>query len=379
MKEIGIYVHIPFCKQKCLYCDFISYDDKKEKRMDYTKALMKELIARSKEAKQKEVSTIYFGGGTPSYLEAKQIKEILQTITSNYPVTEEAEITIEVNPGTVDLQKIQLYQQMGINRMSIGLQSTEDKVLQQIGRIHCYDQFLQTYFLAREAGFTNINVDLMLALPEQTLEILQESVKKVVALQPEHISIYSLILEEGTPFSELAKKGKLELPTEEIEREMYWKVKEELEKQGYLQYEISNFSKPKKESKHNINCWKQQEYLGFGVAAHSYLEMQRYSNIESLEEYLQNMQKQECNKNRILQEKQNRKEQEKEYMLLGLRTINGVCISEFKAKFVENPIYLFREELDKLIKQNLLKVERDTICLTKKGLDFANLVWEEFV
>ena len=244
-EELGIYVHIPFCKQKCYYCDFVSFAGSEEREEKYIEVLKKEICLNKEKGKDYRVTTIYIGGGTPSYIDSKAIVSVLDTIKGNYAVEKEAEITIEVNPGTVTKEKLEDYQKAGINRLSIGLQSADNVILKQIGRIHTYEEFLETYSLARKIGFTNINVDLMLALPSQTEEILQDSLEKVIQLNPEHISLYSLIVEEDTPLATLLEE-KQTLPDEEMERNMYWNTKKILEKNGYIHYEISNFAKPNK-------------------------------------------------------------------------------------------------------------------------------------
>lgn len=259
------------------------------------------------------------------------------------------------------------------------MQSTNNKLLKEIGRIHTYEQFLETYNLAKEVGFENINVDLMLALPNQSIQDLKQSVEDVIKLNSNHISVYSLILEEGTPFYELDQEGKLNLPSEEQERQMYWYVKNKLELAGYNHYEISNFSKFGKESKHNLNCWNQEEYLGFGLAAHSYFDNKRFSNISNLDLYMKNIEENSQEKNVEIHEDQSLEDKKKEYILLGLRKIEGVSISKFKEKFVDNPIYLFKNQLSKLVEEELLEIDGDYIKLTNKGLDLANLVWEEFI
>ncbi len=377
-EELGIYVHIPFCKQKCLYCDFVSFAKSEMWEKEYIQALKKEIEENKEKAKGYSVTTIYFGGGTPSYIDSKAIVRILNTIKENYEIDKQAEITIEVNPGTVTKEKLEDYKQAGINRLSIGLQSADNAILKQIGRIHTYEQFLETYGLARKTGFSNMNVDLMLALPNQTEEILKDSLQKVINLTPEHISLYSLILEEGTPMATLVEEGKLILPDEETERNMYWSTKKILEQNGYLHYEISNFAKPQKSSKHNQNCWSQKPYLGYGLAAHSYYNKTRYSNTTNLQDYMVGAGLKSAHEKQTIHEIQTKEDEEKEYMLLGLRKIQGVSIAEFKTKFTQNPIYLFRKELEKLVKQELIEIDLDTIKLTNKGLDFANLVWEEF-
>lgn len=380
MEELGIYIHIPFCKKKCSYCDFKSFENINENiKKEYIEALIKE-IQLTKNNSNYIVSTIYIGGGTPSFIDEKYIKEILQAIYKKWEIKPEVEITIEINPGTINKSKLEAYRMMGINRLSIGLQSTNDYLLKKIGRIHNYQDFLDTYILARKTGFENINVDLMLALPEQTLENLMQSVRKIINLNPEHISIYSLILEENTELFSKVQKGEEALVKDEFEREMYWKSKEAFEEAGYIHYEISNYSKKGYESKHNKNCWSQKEYLGFGIAAHSYLEEKRFCNIDNLNKYIENIKKGNLEENRIIEEKNRTKENiAKEYMMLGLRKIEGVSISEFQRKFELNPLFYFRFEISKLQKLDLIEVDLDNIRLTKRGLDLANIVFEEFV
>ena len=374
-KEIGIYVHIPFCKQKCYYCDFVSYCTKDNLIEDYVKAVEKEIELKNIKS---TITTIYIGGGTPSYIDSNYIKEIVNKIFEKN-VSKEAEITIEVNPGTVTFEKLKDYKDCGINRLSIGLQSTQDELLKKIGRVHNFEEFLNTYKMAKKIGFKNINIDLMIGLPGQRISDLKDSLEKVVKLKPKHISVYSLIVEEGTPILEKIQKGELELPGEETERNMYWYVKNTLELNGYIHYEISNFAKKGYYSKHNMNCWEQKEYLGIGSAAHSYRDITRYSNTTNVEEYIKNVKQNKLERNRIIHEIQKEDDTKKEFMLLGLRKIEGIKISDFKNKFGDNPIYLYRTELNKLVEEKLIIVDDDNIRLTNKGIDLANLVWEEFV
>lgn len=378
-KELGIYIHIPFCKQKCYYCDFISYSNKTELIEEYIECIVKEIQdwKKSTNIEKYKISTIYIGGGTPSYIEEKHIEKILENLRDF--INSQVEITIELNPGTVTKEKLQAYKKAGINRLSIGLQETHDEILKQIGRIHTYSQFEETYNLAKEVGFKNINVDLMIGLPNQTIEHIKENLEKIIKLEPNHISVYSLILEENTVLEKQISQGKLTLPDERQERAMYWYVKNTLELQGYNQYEISNFAKKGKESKHNLNCWKQEEYRGFGIAAHSYINGTRFSNTESIEEYIKNIKENKLNKNQQIHEVQEKEEMQKEYMLLGLRKLEGVSISRFKNKFGENLIFLYHEELQELTESKLLKIDGDRIKLTNRGLDLANQVWEKFV
>ena len=389
-KELGIYIHIPFCKKNCHYCDFVSFSNLENKQTGYIEALKKEISCYDLE--EYNVTTIYIGGGTPSYIDCYEIKEILdelrKRLKNNETKFSDIEITIEVNPGTVDKEKLEVYKLSGVNRLSIGLQSTKDILLKEIGRIHTYKEFLQSYEHAKQVGFENINVDLMLGLPNQSIQDMKDSLKEVIKMEPNHISIYSLIVEEKTPIKKLIEEGELQLPEEIQERRMYWYVKSMLELSGYNHYEISNFAKEGRESKHNMNCWEQKEYIGLGVAAHSYINGIRYSNVTDLDCYIKNMmelknvKKQLQSKTNIIYnicEIQNLEDKQKEYMLLGLRKIQGVSITKFKEKYVENPIFLFRKQMEKLTKEDLIQIDGDYIRLTNKGLDFANQVWEEFV
>ena len=374
MKELGIYVHIPFCKRKCAYCDFISFSGKARLIEKYVEALKREINKCKIGKEDYMVKTIYFGGGTPSFIESKYIVEILEAIKEKFNISKNAEITIEINPGTVTEEKLKDYYEVGINRISFGLQSTNSQLLKLVGRIHSYSSFLEGYNLAKKTGFKNINVDLMIGLPVQTLKDVQKDLSRIIELNPEHVSVYSLIVEEGTRIEEKIKNKELYLPSEKLERKMYWEVKKKLEEAGYIHYEISNFAKAGYESKHNLSCWNQEEYLGFGLAAHSYFNNVRYSNTDDFEEYFDWPEN-----SKIIHERQTDEDKQKEFMLLGLRKIEGVAISDFKNKFIENPIYLYRETLNKLVTQGLIEVDIDSIKLTNRGIDLANLVWEEFV
>lgn len=428
-RELGIYIHIPFCQHKCDYCDFISFSNKQDFIEHYVETVKKEINNYFEDKILLEtytITTIYIGGGTPSYIDSKYICEIMEVLENNLKQNkvkfEDMEITIEVNPGTVTKKKLEQYRKAKINRLSIGLQSTNNEMLKQIGRIHTYEQFLETYKIAKEVGFENINVDLMIGLPNQTIEDIKRSLKEIVQLNPTHISVYSLIIEEGTVIARKIENHQLQEMDEELERNMYWYVKNTLELNGYTHYEISNFAKEEKESKHNMNCWRQKEYIGIGLAAHSYLNYVRYTNTSereqyitrtnnrntdlvkdilelaqndeklNLEENIENVELSNNNKKTNLKEKekyiemiyeieevQDVESRKKEYMLLGLRTIEGVSISKFKEKYIDNPIFLFRKELEKLVEEKLVVIDGDYIKLTNKGLDLANLVWEEFI
>lgn len=374
-KELGIYIHIPFCKSKCYYCDFISYAGCEQHIENYIEKVIQEM--EQYDFSNYNVTTIYIGGGTPSYIDATYIKQLLDVLKSkiskNETKWEKIDITIEVNPGTVIKRKLEQYKSLGINRISIGLQSTNDKLLKQIGRIHNYQQFKEVYQDIKETGFENVNVDLMIGLPNQSIQDIKKDLKDIIDMNPNHVSVYSLIVEEGTKMEQLIKSGELQLPDEELERQMYWYVKNTLELNGYEHYEISNFAKKGRESKHNLNCWEQKEYVGLGVAAHSYLNGVRYSNPIFNSNYEWDF------KHKKIEEEQTIDDMKKEYMLLGLRKINGVSIQKFKEKYGENPIFLYKNELEELVNDGLLEIDGDWIRLTYKGIDLANLVWEKFV
>lgn len=381
LNELGIYIHIPFCKQKCYYCDFVSYSNKCSEVKEYIESLKKEIEEFN--FSNYKVTSIYIGGGTPSYIDSIYIVEILselkEKLKCNLIEFKDIEITIEVNPGTVDTKKLNDYKKSGINRLSIGLQSTKNDILKKIGRIHTYQEFLEIYKLARETGFKNINIDLMIGIPGQKIGDLKNTLQDIIKLEPEHISVYSLIIEENTPIEKMLENGEIKLPDEDLERNMYWYVKNTLELNGYNHYEISNFAKLGKESRHNLNCWNQEEYIGFGVAAHSYLNDIRFSNTINVEEYIQHIENNRKEENIQIEESQSLEDKKNEFMMLGFRKIQGVDIARFKEKFIDNPIFLYRENLNKLVEEGLIEVDLNHIKLTNKGIDLANLVFEEFV
>lgn len=352
----SLYIHIPFCKQKCLYCDFNSYSNADKLINDYVIALKKEIQSYSFNA----YKTIYFGGGTPSYIDEKSIIEILNCV--DYKKAEE--ITIEVNPGTVTKEKLRTYIENGINRLSIGLQATQDSILKEIGRIHTLEDFEKTYNMAREIGFKNISIDLMFGLPNQTLKDVEESLDFIIKINPEHVSCYSLILHENI-FNNL--------PEDEEEREMYYLIINKLKEAGYEHYEISNFAKPGYESKHNLVYWNQGEYVGAGAGASSYIDKTRYTNVANINKYIENYE------DRTIEEVQNNDDKEREYIILKLRLINGINIEEMNEKFNINVCEKYKEQIEKMEKLELLEITNGKIRLTSKGLDLANIVWGEFL
>lgn len=390
MKNIGIYIHIPFCKSKCSYCDFLSFSLNNEYiKEKYIIALKKEITNTilklnkyrllNEEYENIVIDTIYIGGGTPSSIDAKLIKEILDTISNEFNVSSNVEITIEVNPESVTSEKLEIYKSSGINRISIGLQTTNDKMLKELGRLYIYSEFKEKYNLIKKY-FNNINIDLIFGLPFQNIDDLKKDIKEIINLNPNHISAYSLIIEKNTKIYKEAKDFKIKIPEDILNRDMYWYIKTNLEKNGYIHYEISNFSKEKYESKHNIHCWEQKEYLGYGIGAASYFNNTRFSNITNLPLYIVNIQNNIFDIN--IEEIQNIKDKQKEYMLLNLRMLKGVNVNKFKKLFNKDPLIIFKNEINRLIDNNLLKIIDKNelyIRLTNKGLDLANIVWEEFI
>ena len=384
-KELELYFHIPFCVRKCLYCDFLSAPADDETKAQYMDALIRETRERAGDYRDYRGVSVFVGGGTPSTVPENLLENMLEAVGEGFELAETAEITVEVNPGTVDRGKLRRYRQAGVNRLSIGLQSADDEELSAIGRIHTYGQFLETYYAARECGFSNINVDLMSALPGQTLGSYLGTLEKVLALKPapEHISAYSLIVEEGTPFYEMERKGILRIPDEECDRLMYAKTEELLGKEGYHRYEISNYAKPGYECRHNCGYWRRREYLGLGIGAASLIENRRFRNGDSLEAYLDHP----TGLREELQEL-TVEERMEEFMFLGLRMTEGVSVSAFQALFGESLEKVYGNVIKKNLEDGLLEY-RETdkwtetggrrLALTKRGIDVSNMVMAEFL
>ena len=369
---LELYIHIPFCVQKCQYCDFLSGPSDQETRDRYIKALRAEIQA-VQGVEAYEIVSVFIGGGTPSVLKAEAIASIMRTLQEKFFFCEDAEVTIEANPGTVDLEKLTIYRNVGINRLSLGLQSTDAEELKLLGRIHSYEEFLKSYEWARKAGFSNINIDLMFAIPGQTGEAWRQHLYQVAELNPEHISAYSLIIEEGTPFS----RKKLDLPDEDTEYRMYEDVTAVLKEYGYHQYEISNYAKAGRECRHNEGYWQRKDYLGLGLGAASLLGKERFSNTSDMQEYLKNSSAPEkIRKNRELL---TREDEMAEFMFLGLRMTQGVSKKEFQEYFgtvIEN---IYGEVLKKYKKQGLLLEESGRIFLSREGVHVSNAVMADFL
>lgn len=368
---LEIYVHIPFCARKCAYCDFLSYPAKEEDQETYVRALLKEIRALS--VRERQVSSVFIGGGTPSLLKAEWIAEILDNLKENYSFSPDAEVSIEANPGTLSQEKLCCYKAHGVTRLSLGLQSTAEEELRLLGRIHTWQDFWESYDLARKEGFSNINVDLMFALPEQTYESWIKSLRTVAGLEPEHISAYSLIVEEGTLFS----KRKLSLPDEETEYRMYEDTAAVLEEYGYHQYEISNYAKKGYACRHNLGYWKRYDYLGMGLGAASLYKGTRFSNTNDMEEYLTYS----AESDRIRKEKSplTRREEMEEFMILGLRMTGGISEEEFLRQFGDNLETVYGKVLNKYKDMGFLEKEGCMWRFSRKGIHVSNQILADFL
>lgn len=390
-KPLSLYIHIPFCVQKCLYCDFLSAKASKQEKEAYVKKLLEEM-EYWKETLQKEyvIQTVFLGGGTPTCLRAEELLQIGRKL-SELPLALQAckegkeknavppffEFTAEANPGTLSKEKVHALKEIGVNRVSIGLQSVHGKELKALGRIHTYQDFLDSFHLLRDCGFDNINVDLMADIPNQTVESYQATLSSVTELSPEHISSYSLIVEEGTPFYKMQEEGKLLLPDEEMDRQMYCLTQEMLLEKGYQRYEISNYARPGKECRHNLTYWEMGEYLGIGLGASSYFKGCRFSNVDRQQEYL-SLAAQHLQKERDVLSK---KEEMEEYVFLGLRMRKGISAEDYKRRFGISFYECYKTVLPVLFENCLLAEDKNhgRIYLTDKGIDISNMVLAEFL
>lgn len=367
-----IYIHIPFCIRKCDYCDFLSGPSGPKEQADYVQALLREIQA-VEEGEGRSVSSIFIGGGTPSVLDERFLGDILREIRNRFKMKEDAEITIEVNPGTANIGKLQAYREMGINRLSIGLQSPEDRELKILGRIHNYRQFLETYQEARTVGFDNINIDLMSAIPDQTYEGWVKNLRTVAELEPEHISAYSLIVEEGTPFA----ARKLNLPDEDTEYNMYEATAQILKEYGFEQYEISNYARKGRECRHNVGYWTRQDYLGFGLGASSLYGKERFANTADMKKYLENSRNPE--KIREKEPSLTREDEMAEFMFLGLRMTKGISKADFQRCFGCTIESVYGEVLEKYESMELLLEKDGRIFLSREGIHVSNSIMAEFL
>lgn len=367
MRPLELYLHIPFCIQKCKYCDFLSAPAPLKEQQDYVESLCQTIRSYLDLAKAYQVVSIFIGGGTPSLLSSEQMERIVRALDDTFQIDSKAEFTVEANPGTLSVEKLGGYRDLGINRLSLGLQSIKEKELRCLGRIHSFGEFLQSFRWARDTGFANINVDLMSGIPGQSLASWEESLRTVAELGPEHISAYGLIIEEGTPFYEMygengnRKQGHVEaLPDEETDRKMYHRTREILEEYGYKRYEISNYAKPGYECRHNLGYWERTEYLGIGAGAASLIDNQRWNQGEEKVTL-------------------SREDQMEEYMFLGLRKMKGVSKEEFLRLFGCEMEEIYGMVLKNMYEKNLLECSGDFVRLTEFGIDVSNYVMSEFL
>ncbi|OSB10154.1 radical SAM family heme chaperone HemW [Paraclostridium bifermentans] len=374
---LGLYIHVPFCAQKCYYCDFNSYKINSNQKKEYLINIEREMKFYKGEFKDKCFDTVFFGGGTPSILTVDELKELVNNINENFNIKKDAEITIECNPGTINREKLEAMKKIGINRLSIGLQATQNYHLKSIGRIHTYEEFEKNYYDALDIGFKNINIDLMYALPNQKTQEWKDTLDKIINLNPSHISAYSLILEEGTKLYDMYQNKEFELLDEDTDINMYNYTIDTLKRHGYNQYEISNYSKEDLECKHNIIYWKCDNYLGLGPGASGFIGDTRYSNIEDICEYnkciMQNIRP-------VSEEIElTKKDKIEEFIFMGLRMNEGINIDVFKERFDTDFYDIYQEVMDKLIKRELVRFDGKNISLTQKGREISNSVFIEFL
>lgn len=378
MKELELYVHIPFCVKKCNYCDFLSAPASERTYDAYVSRLLAEIGTAGLAYKADGVTSVFIGGGTPSVLSAAQMRQLLRLLKDSFPVLPYAEITVECNPGTLDAEKLQAYYEAGVNRLSIGLQSADEKELRMLGRIHTFEQFVQNYELARKTGFKNINVDIISAIPGQKINDYRQTLLKVTALKPEHISAYALIIEEGTPFYEQMRRNLLQLPSEEVDRQMYQMTKDLLRQSGYERYEISNYARPGFECRHNTGYWLRKNYLGIGLGAASCIENVRFANIADLSGYLKT-DAADLPHVYAQREELSERAQMEEFMFLGLRLMRGVSAEDFQKQFSLTMESVYGEVIQKQLNQKLIKQTKTGYCLTDYGIDISNYVMAEYL
>ncbi|MGM0378305.1 MAG: radical SAM family heme chaperone HemW [Bacillota bacterium] len=372
----SIYIHIPFCKSKCYYCDFVS-DTNLDLIDKYIKFLIKEIDLYKKNLKNSNIETIYIGGGTPSVLSSKYISRIFKRIKKYNDLKNLKEFTIEINPKTINKLKLKKYKDIGINRLSIGLQSTNNKILKKLGRIHTFELFKQKYKLARDLGFENISLDLMFGLPSQSENLFKDTLKKVISLNPEHISAYSLKVEKGTKFYQLKKDNKLNLPSEALDRKMYKILLNILEKNNYNLYEISNFSKKDYKSKHNLAYWHRHNYFGFGVAAHGFLDNNRYGNFIDFDNYFKSIDKGKKPIEEV--EVLNKEEKIFEEIMLRLRLTEGININEMNKKYKIDFLDRYKNVINSLKNQGVIKLKENRLFIKKEFFNVSNQIISEFI
>ncbi|MGG5462670.1 radical SAM family heme chaperone HemW [Clostridium sp. B9] len=376
MKKLSLYIHIPFCAQKCFYCDFPSFARMDHLRKDYIEALCKEIKVFREKYGDREIETIFIGGGTPSVLDANELEMLLKEV-EKLNISDDVEFSMECNPGNLTKEKLRVMKEHGVNRISMGLQAKQNNLLKGLGRIHDYETFKENYLLAKESGFTNINIDLMFGLPDQKVSDWEDTLREIISLEPAHISAYSLIIEEGTAFYKLYDDDKLDLPNEEDERKMYHLAKEILEENGFKQYEISNYAKKGLECRHNLAYWNMDEWIGLGSAAASYINGKRVKNYSKVSEYIDAINNNKEAIEEIIDNSKN--DNMEEFMFMGLRKLEGISEKEFEERFHMNINKVYGEILNKYENENLLVRENGMIYLTEKGIEVSNIIMADFL
>ena len=380
MKNIGIYIHIPFCLKKCYYCDFSSYVGLEGFFKTYAENLCKEIgLVAPYFAKDYKIDSIYIGGGTPSIFHFKSLKNIINTLSRFFTINSDLEFTIEANPGTVNLEKFQNYKNLGINRISFGIQAFNDSLLKEIGRIHSKEEGIRTILEAREAGFDNISIDLMYGLPDQTLNTFKDSLDNAIQLKVDHISVYGLKIEENTSFRKMQLENSLLLPDEETEEKMYDLMTEYLPNNSYHRYEISNFALTSKESRHNLKYWRYQPYIGFGVAAHSFINEKRTANSPNLLTYLKNIRLEDISILKEQEEDLDIRQKKAEFIFLALRTAQGLYYQDFEKLFQSSFLEEYKDVITNLVNLKLIDTYKDRAFLTTQGFKLSNQIFERFL
>ncbi|MBO8136729.1 MAG: radical SAM family heme chaperone HemW [Desulfotomaculum sp.] len=377
--QIGLYIHVPFCLNKCRYCDFVSYNYNPDDARVYLEALEREMMYYSAYLANLgfKVNTVFIGGGTPTVLETGLLAKLLISARSYFCWSEETEVTMEANPGTINKHKLRTIRELGVNRLSIGIQACQEKLLQTLGRVHDYQLALEGIYAAREAGFKNLNVDLIFGIPGQSLNQWRESLYKIENLQPEHLACYSLQLEEGTPLWVAVESGELDPVSEEMELEMYNEVINFLTARGYQHYEISNFAKPGFRCRHNLGYWHNYYYLGLGPAAHSHMNMERWYNIKDIKKYA--VQTMKGSLPVAERHTLTKRDVMVETILMGLRLTSGLDLAGFYKRFGQKVTDVWPREINKLINRGLLELTSTNLKLTEKGLRLGNQAFVEFV
>ncbi len=377
MKELGMYIHIPFCKAKCHYCDFTSFSGEDKIIDRYIENMIKELNIYKNNIKNFRIKTIFIGGGTPSHIDVKYIEKILKFIRENFNTENLQEVSIETNPGTINFEKAKRYKDAGIDRISMGVQTLNNSHLKNIGRIHSENEVYESLEILKRVGFTNINLDFIFGLPDESIEDVEENLRKIEKLKVSHISYYGLILEEGTPLYDLEKNGKLNLVSDIEEREMYYLIKRKLKAMGYHHYEISNFAIKDHECKHNILYWEIEEYIGIGLSSHSFLDGRRYWNRDKFTSYFSDIEKEIL----PIQSGEDIKLETEisEFTIMGLRLIKGIDKELFKNRFHRDIYYYYKENIKKHIDNKLLVEDDSHIKLTDRGMDLSNQVEVDFL